>query len=338
MEPAVKLVNFLDHRGARVGVLQTDAIVDLLAVHEATPCFQPSLLPELQSTVSVITHWDKLRPAIEKCVAASKESGVGRLSPESVSLLAPLSPSTILCSGSNYLSHNREKANSDISGKEPEFFIKTADCVIGDGASIVHDKTLTTKLDGEVELAVVIGKPGRHIPVEQALEHVFGYTIVNDVTARDRQVRRRPDGSYWYELGRGKVFDTSAPMGPCIVTSDELGDPQSLDIRSWVNGELRQKSHTSQMIWSVAQLISFFSINLTLRPGMVIITGTPSGTAWSSDAELGGRWFGTDGMVPAARYLQDGDVMVCEIGGIGRLTNPVGTAAETQLQSTRRVS
>jgi 2-keto-4-pentenoate hydratase/2-oxohepta-3-ene-1,7-dioic acid hydratase in catechol pathway len=170
---------------------------------------------------------------------------------------------------------------------------------------------------------VVIGKPGRHIPKERALEHVFGYTIVNDVTARDRQVRRRPDGSYWYELGRGKFFDTSAPLGPCITTADELGDPQNVVVRSWVNGELRQISSTSQMIWTVAELVHFFSVNVTLRPGMVIITGTPSGTAWSTDAELGGRWSGTDGMVPAKGYLQDGDQVVCEIDRIGRLENVV---------------
>jgi 2-keto-4-pentenoate hydratase/2-oxohepta-3-ene-1,7-dioic acid hydratase in catechol pathway len=159
--------------------------------------------------------------------------------------------------------------------------------------------------------------------VKDALDHVFGYTIVNDVTARDRQVRRRPDGSYWYELGRGKLFDTSAPLGPCITTRDEIPDPQAIMVRAWVNGELRQISSTSQMIWSVAELIHFFSVNMTLRPGMVIITGTPSGTAWSSDEELGGKWAGTNGMVKAQGYLQPGDTVVCEIDGIGRLSNPI---------------
>ena len=323
----MKLVNFFHPQGTRVGVWQDDSIVDLMVVHDKTPCFETSSLANLKTTVSVIAHWSSLKMGIQTCLEVSKNTGAGRFSKKDVLLLAPMVPSTILCSGSNYLSHNQEKASSDVSGKEPEFFIKTADCVIGDHHSIVHDSVLTKKLDGEAELAVIIGKPGRHIPVARALEHVFGYTIINDVTARDRQVRRRPDGSYWYELGRGKVFDTSAPMGPCIVTSDEIADPQDLGIRSWVNGELRQESNTSQMIWSVAQLINAFSVNLTLRPGMVIITGTPSGTAWSTDAELGGKWAGTNGMVPAAGYLKDGDVMVCQIDGIGNLTNPVKASA-----------
>ena len=129
----------------------------------------------------------------------------------SVKLAAPIRPATMLCSGSNYRDHNKEKANTPISGKEPEFFVKTADCVIGHEDRIIYDEKLTKKLDAETELAVVIAKPGRHIPVERALEHVFGYTIVNDVTARDRQVRRNDQGFTWYELGRSKCFETSGP-------------------------------------------------------------------------------------------------------------------------------
>ena len=241
-------------------------------------------------------------------------------------LRAPILPSTILCSGSNYHDHNREKAPAPTSGREPEFFLKTADCVVGPGDDIPLDRALTAKLDCETELAVVIGRPGRHIPVERALEHVAGYTIVNDVTARDRQVRRKPDGSTWYDLGRGKVFDGAAPLGPWIVTADEIPDPQSLRLRTRVNGELRQSASTGNMIWSCAQLIHFFSVNLTLRPGMVIITGTPGGTAWSTDAELGGRWIGGDGdepLVPANGYCRDGDRIECEIERVGLLSNTV---------------
>jgi 2-keto-4-pentenoate hydratase/2-oxohepta-3-ene-1,7-dioic acid hydratase in catechol pathway len=244
----------------------------------------------------------------------------------SLVLRAPILPSTILCSGSNYHDHNREKAPAPTSGREPEFFLKTADCVVGPGDDIPLDRALTAKLDCETELAVVIGRPGRHIPVERALEHVAGYTIVNDVTARDRQVRRKPDGSTWYDLGRGKVFDGAAPLGPWIVTADEIPDPQSLRLRTRVNGELRQSASTGNMIWSCAQLIHFFSVNLTLRPGMVIITGTPGGTAWSTDAELGGCWIGGDGdepLVPANGYCRDGDRIECEIERVGLLGNTV---------------
>jgi 2-keto-4-pentenoate hydratase/2-oxohepta-3-ene-1,7-dioic acid hydratase in catechol pathway len=231
-------------------------------------------------------------------------------------------PSTILCSGSNYHDHNAEKLNTGISGKEPEFFIKTSDCVIGPDADIVYDPVLSKKIDCETELAVVIGKPGRHIPVEKALDHVFGYTIVNDVTARDRQVRRSGD-FVWYELGRSKAFETSAPLGPCITTADEIGDPQKLNLKTRINGELRQSSNTELMIWSCADLVHFFSINFTLKPGMVIITGTPAGTAWSTDKELGGKWKPAPGLVAATRYCEPGDMIESEIEKIGVLRNKV---------------
>lgn len=319
----MKIVNFQSQSGTRIGVLDGEFVVDVMAAHQASPVFTAENVALLSNTISVIAHWHELRAGFEQAIKNSHIDGTARMNSQDVRLLAPMIPTSILCSGSNYLSHNAEKANADISGKEPEFFIKTGDCVVGPDSDIVLDRVLTQKLDGEVELAVVIGKSGRHIPKEKALEHVFGYTIVNDVTARDRQVRKRPDGSFWYELGRGKFFDSSAPLGPCITTADELGNPQDLMVRSWVNGELRQISSTSQMIWSVAQLVHFFSVNVTLRPGMVIITGTPSGTAWSTDAELGGKWSGTDGMVPATGYLKDGDRIVCEIDRIGRLENKV---------------
>ena len=245
---------------------------------------------------------------------------------EPLDLAAPMLPSTILLSGSNYTEHNKEKANTPISGKEPEFFVKTSDCVIGPGDAIVADPLFTKKLDAETELAVVIGKPGRHIAVENALDHVFGYTIINDLTARERQVRRNEQGFVWYELGRAKAFETSAPLGPVIVTADEIGDPQNLRLRTRINGELRQSSMTSNMIFDCARLIHFFSANFTLRPGMVIATGTPGGTAWSTDAELGGKWIGGSGdepLVPAKGYLQPGDVIECEVEKIGILRNHV---------------
>jgi 2-keto-4-pentenoate hydratase/2-oxohepta-3-ene-1,7-dioic acid hydratase in catechol pathway len=240
-----------------------------------------------------------------------------------ITLTAPMRPSTILCSGSNYRDHNAEKANTAISGTEPEFFVKTADSVVGPGEDIVYDPALTKKLDCETELAVVIGTPGRHIPAAAALEHVFGYTIVNDVTARDRQVRRSPDGSVWYDLGLGKSFDTSAPLGPCIVTADEIPDPQDLALSTRINGELRQSSTTAEMIWTCAELVHYFSTSFTLRPGMVIITGTPAGTAWSMDAKLGGTGRTTPGLVPASRYCLPGDQIESSIEKIGVLSNRV---------------
>ncbi|MSO57620.1 MAG: FAA hydrolase family protein [Thermoleophilia bacterium] len=239
---------------------------------------------------------------------------------EEVRLLAPLVPSTILNSGQNYWDHREEKPPVD--QKEPEFFLKSPLAVIGPGDPIVYDQAVTRKLDYEVELAVVIGKPGRHIPRERALEHVFGYTVANDVTARDRQAVPHPSGGWQYALGPGKNFDSAAPLGPWIVTADEIPDPQDLALRTYVNGELRQNNTTAKMIWDVAALVAFFSTFYTLQPGVVIETGTPGGTAWATDPEIGGRAYERED-VRRAGYLKPGDVVRVEIDGIGVLTNPV---------------
>ncbi len=310
----MKLVNFWRDGEVRLGFDLGDAV------------FEPALAPQageekaFRDTVSFIRAGQSARDLAMRLIAARPQPA---LHPRNgLKLAPPIMPTTILCAGSNYREHNAEKASSPTSGKEPEFFLKTSDCVIGPGDPIKHDEKLTQKLDCETELGVVIGKPGRHIPKEQALDHVFGYTVVNDVTARDRQVRKK-DGFTWYELGRGKAFDTSAPLGPCIVTADEIPDPQALHIRTRINGELRQSSNTRDMIWSCADLIHFFSVNFTLKAGMVIITGTPAGTAWSSDRELGGKWQGRDDLVAATRYCLPGDQIECDIQSVGILRNAV---------------
>lgn len=306
----MKIIRFMDDGATRVGAIDREEAVEF---------------PGVRETQDLIGAGAAGLEAARKALAGRS----GRRPLASVKLLAPIVPSTVLCSGSNYTDHNKEKANTPISGKEPEFFVKTADCVIGPDEMVVYDERLTRKLDCETELAVVIGRPGRHIPVERALEHVFGYTIVDDVTARERQVRRNERGFTWYEVGRGKAFDTSAPIGPCIVTADEVGDPQKLRLRTRINGELRQSASTANMIFSCAHLIHFFSTSFTLKAGMVISTGTPGGTAWSTDPELGGKWVGGDGsepLVPAKGYLKPGDVIECELEKIGVLRNVVGAA------------
>jgi 2-keto-4-pentenoate hydratase/2-oxohepta-3-ene-1,7-dioic acid hydratase in catechol pathway len=321
----VKVATYSQAGEVRLGFVSGETVIDALA---ALPGSNAPERAYFASALAFIRSGDAGRKAARRAIADAPAAARKPLA--SVQLVAPLLPSTILCSGSNYHDHNKEKAAAPISGKEPEFFVKTADCVVGPGDAIVYDEVLTRKLDAETELAIVIGTAGRHIPVDRALEHVFGYTIVNDVTARDRQVRKKPDGSHWYELGRGKVFDTAAPMGPWIVTADEIGDPQKLRLRTRINGELRQSSSTGNMIWSCAELIHFFSVNLTLRPGMVIITGTPGGTAWSVDPELGGKWVGGDGseaLVAAKGYLRPGDVIECELEKIGVLRNRVDISA-----------
>ena len=312
---------------SRMGLLEGNQLVQISAASLGNG---PQAELWASDMTALIRGGENASKALREAKAQLFAGKEGVFALDQVRLLAPMMPSTILCAGSNYHAHNREKASAPLSGKEPEFFIKTSDCVVGPDDGIVHDKVLTQKLDSETELAIVIGKEGRHIPVDKALDYVFGYSIINDVTARDRQVRRKPDGTTWYELGRGKVFDTSAPFGPCIVTADEIGDPQRLQIRTRINGELRQSGNTSDMIWSCAELIHFFSVNLTLRPGMVIITGTPAGTAWSSDKELGGHWMPPeDGekLIPAKGYNQVGDRIESEIEGIGVLRNKVVASA-----------
>jgi|SRR6478672_11030016 2-keto-4-pentenoate hydratase/2-oxohepta-3-ene-1,7-dioic acid hydratase in catechol pathway len=313
----MKIVSFWRDQEVRVGILVDEAILDVASAASAQRQGQE---PYFHDALSFIRGGKAAMVAAEQLIKQRPVDAL--LQRDSVKLAPPVLPSTILCAGSNYREHNDEKAGSPTSGKEPEFFLKTADSVVGPEEPIVYDEKLTRKLDCETELAIVIGASGRHIPKDQALEHVFGYTIVNDVTARDRQVRRSGDFT-WYELGRGKAFDTSAPLGPWIVTADEIPDPQILDIRTKINGELRQFSNTRNMIWTCADLVHFFSTNFTLKAGMIIITGTPAGTAWSTDRELGGRWEPKPGLVAATRYCLPGDLIESEIERIGVLRNPV---------------
>lgn len=308
----MKLGTHLEFGRRRLFLQRDDLAVDL---YEASP------RDEFASMTAFIAGGDAAQVAAQEIAARPPEAACHRLA--DLHLGPPLLPSTVLCAGSNYQAHNAEKAGSPLSGQEPEFFLKTADCVIGPDEPIQRDRRLTEKLDCETELAVVIGRPGRHIPVSEALDHVFGYTIANDVTARDRQVRRTPEGVVFYELGRGKAFDSSLPLGPVIVTASEIADPQRLQLSTTINGQPRQSASTADMIWSCAELIHFFSVNFTLTPGMVILTGTPAGTAWSVDAELGGKWQPTAGLVAATRYCQGGDEVTSEISGIGRLRNVV---------------
>lgn len=226
---------------------------------------------------------------------------------EEVALLAPIPrpAKNVFCVGKNYREHIAEACRALGVPTEfpavPEFFSKPPTAVIGQGAGIQRHEANTSKLDYEVELAVVIGRRCRDVPAERALEHVLGYTIVNDVTARDAQFAH----GQWF---KGKSFDTFCPMGPWIVTADEFGDPGGRALKLRVNGELRQNSTTADLLFSVPQVIASLSAGLTLEPGDVIATGTPAGVAL--------------GMSPPP-WLQIGDVVEAEIEGIGRLRNTV---------------
>jgi 2-keto-4-pentenoate hydratase/2-oxohepta-3-ene-1,7-dioic acid hydratase in catechol pathway len=216
-------------------------------------------------------------------------------------LLAPLPRPTknIVCVGLNYADHARE-TGQEVS-PYPVFFSKPPTTVIGPEAPIPWHPSVSTRIDWEAELAVIIGRPGRDIPEESALQHVFGYTIANDVSARDLQRRH----VQWY---KGKGLDGFCPLGPWIVSSDEIPDPQALAIRLRVNGEVKQDSSTSQMIYPVARLIAVLSAGMTLEAGDILITGTPAGVGFVRQP---------------AEYLRPGDLVEAEIEGIGVLRNPV---------------
>jgi 2-keto-4-pentenoate hydratase/2-oxohepta-3-ene-1,7-dioic acid hydratase in catechol pathway len=291
---------------------------DLIDIRDALALVDGAAEAWFTDMTALIAAGSEARAALHEIA----KSDASRIPLGDAKLLAPLRPGIILCSGENYWDHREEKP--EVTAKEPEFFIKIPITgVIGPGDDILWDSKVTQKLDYETELAIVIGKAGRHISESKAAEHIFGYTIMNDVTARDRQVKMRPDGTCQYALGPGKNFDTCAPLGPVIVTADEISDPQNLALSTLVNGELRQNNSTAKMIWGVAELVHFFSTFLTLQPGWVISTGTPGGTAWAADPELGGRPYERPDLVRASGYLQAGDKVVCRIEGIGELHNQI---------------
>lgn len=222
----------------------------------------------------------------------------------SVRLLAPIpDPPQFVGVGLNYRDHAAE-SGMEIP-KEPITFGFLSNSIVGDGDVIVIPP-FTDQVDWEAELGIVIGRAGRDIPEPDALSHVAGYTIVNDLSARDIQMSE----GQW---GRSKSFDSFKPMGPWIRTTDELGDAAGLGVSLWVNGELKQSSNTSELIFSVPRLVSLLSRATTLFPGAVISTGTPHGVGFSRTPP---------------EFLKDGDVVTIEIEGIGRLTNPVETAAQ----------
>jgi 2-keto-4-pentenoate hydratase/2-oxohepta-3-ene-1,7-dioic acid hydratase in catechol pathway len=218
---------------------------------------------------------------------------------ESVTILAPVPrPMKIFGIGLNYHDHAEEVGMEKPS--EPLLFAMFANTVIGPGEAIVIPE-MSGKIDYEAELGVVIGRGGRHIPVEKALEHVGGYTIVHDVSARDLQFR----DNQWV---RGKSFDTFLPMGPVLVSPGALGDAGNLAIELRLNGQTMQKSSTSNLIFNVPELVSFISRVATLEPGDVIATGTPGGVGFTRKPPV---------------YLKSGDVVDIELEGIGILSNPV---------------
>lgn len=224
---------------------------------------------------------------------------------DDVELLPPIPRPirNIFCVGKNYLEHieelNKDGKISGANTQYPQYFTKATHTVTGPFAEISLHSDITSQVDYEAELAVIIGKKGINIPEDKAMDYVFGYTIINDVTARDLQRNH----NQWF---KGKSLDGFCPMGPWIVTKDEIDQPVELNISSQVNGELRQSSNTRNMIFSIPKLISILSQGLTLEPGDILATGTPAGVGMGFDPP---------------KFLKPGDVVRIEIDNIGYIEN-----------------
>jgi 2-keto-4-pentenoate hydratase/2-oxohepta-3-ene-1,7-dioic acid hydratase in catechol pathway len=217
---------------------------------------------------------------------------------DDLELLAPVPrPGKVIAIALNYREHASEGGRD--APPAPVLFAKFSSSVVGHRADVAWDPTLTDAVDYEAELGVVIGRSARNVPESVALDHVLGYTCLNDVSARDLQFADK-------QFVRAKSLDTFCPMGPALVTADEIRDPQALRLRCLVNGEVRQDATTADMVHGVAALVAFCSRAFTLEPGDVIATGTPSGVGWYQEPK---------------RLLHDGDEVVVEIEGVGRLVN-----------------
>jgi 2-keto-4-pentenoate hydratase/2-oxohepta-3-ene-1,7-dioic acid hydratase in catechol pathway len=310
----MQLVTFRRGRGEpKLGAVWHECVLDLGGLYkdQATQRgtlrrgrggFPRSLLEVIQggeaTWASVREVWEYGKGLVDQ--QAIEELATRRLAYplKRVRLLAPIpAPArNVFCLGRNYADHAAERGAA--APDHPVYFTKPGTAVVGPGDDVVHH-AITKELDYEVELAVVIGTGGRDIPRAEALRHVFGYTIINDVTARDLQKRH----NQWF---KGKSLDTFCPMGPMLVTADEIPDPQALAVSLRVNGQTRQSSHTAKMIFPVAQCIEVLSQGMTLLPGDIIATGTPDGV---------GAATGT--------FLRAGDRIEAEVEGIGILASKV---------------
>ncbi len=273
----MRLVTYSSDGAARVGVRRGDDIVD--------------------------AGFDDMIELIRAGAAGLEQAAKAAKSGEPVPgarLLAPVPrPGKVLCSGINYASHKEENPDA-VLPEEPFFFSKLPSAVIGPGEPIVIPRP-ETQTDYEVELAMVIGRTAKRLSASDALDAVFGYTILDDVSARDIQFKDN-------QITLGKGVDTFSPIGPEIVTADEIPDPLQLHVASYLNGEQMQSSPTADMVFSPRQLLEFLTAIVTLHPGDVVTTGTPAGVGCFRDPPV---------------FMKPGDEITVEVDRIGRLTNPV---------------
>lgn len=271
---------------------------------------QHGVFDEAEDTIVVLGDGDLSAVVAAGSAPQPPIATAERISRERVTLLAPLlSPGKLICAAANYQEHVTESGSEERDERTatPRLFLKPNTSLCGQDAEL-RTHPITSQLDWEVELAVIIGKGGRDIPRERALDHVFGYATSNDISARNLELGAR-DGEAWtgfFDWLEGKWLDNSAPVGPFLVTADEVPDPHELPLRLSVNGVLHQSSTTAGMIHRVDELIAFSSRLMTLNPGDIILTGTPAGV---------GATTGT--------FLSPGDEMVAEVVGLGQLRTHV---------------
>jgi 2-keto-4-pentenoate hydratase/2-oxohepta-3-ene-1,7-dioic acid hydratase in catechol pathway len=294
-----------------LGLVQGDEVLDIdLAAHALT-IIGPD---QMQGLIEKYETWKLLLQSIFDKTAGRRFSEVKTFASigavhaiDKIELSAPIPRprKNIMCLGENYAEHARETAEArGRTASLPEhavIFTKAPTTANGPYGDIVIDPTVSVQVDWEAELAVVIGKTGKNIREEDALDYVFGYTVLNDVSARDLQFQHK-------QYFKGKSIDGYCPMGPWIVTADEVADPQQLPIRLRVNDVVKQEANTSMMIFSVRQIIAILSRGMTLEPGDIIATGTPSGVGFARNPP---------------EFLKAGDVVETEIEGIGMMRNRV---------------
>ena len=303
-----KLATYKSSDGPRAGIIVGDDVFDAAKLTGKAA---------YATVMGIMADWKRAEPALRAAAAKAKaaKSKAKRQPLKKTKLLAPLRfPSAIYCAGANYADHAAEMAKKEGNpppvdphtlGHKAWHFLKAAGAITDPGAT-VQISTYAKSMDWEIELAAVIGRQGKDIPQAKALSYVAGYTIANDLSARDRGRRAGvPDASpFKWDWTKHKTFEGSCPLGPWIVPASDIGDPQKLGLKLWVNGVLKQNSNTADMIFNLAEQIEQLSVNMTLYPGDLILTGTPAGVG-------AGR----------GEFLKAGDTVKLWIEKIGEIEN-----------------
>jgi 2-keto-4-pentenoate hydratase/2-oxohepta-3-ene-1,7-dioic acid hydratase in catechol pathway len=305
----VRLVSFSNQTNTtiRPGLLQQNTIIDIIKASTLLTLAVPHSIQE------IIEQYETVQESLQILSTASEQGQLDEASYPltEVTLAAPIPRprKNIMCLATNYTEHIQETAAlREHGGKapiEPVIFTKAPTSINSPYGEFTIDPAVSTQIDWEVELGVIIGKTGKNIRQEDAMDYVFGYTVLNDITARDLQSRHK-------QFFKGKSLDGSCPIGPWIVTADEINDPHNLPLQLRVNGEIKQNGNTKQMIFSIRDMIAVLSLGMTLEAGDILATGTPGGVGFSRKPP---------------EFLKPGDIMETEVTGIGTIrTTIVGTS------------